>query len=309
MNWHHALLKTGVTTFLIAVLSAAPIGTAIAQQKNTGSTSASGTGNGKFELTIDNIMRGPGLVGNEPRAVHWSPDSQRIYFQWKQAGEPREKDFDTYVVNRDGSGLKKLTEEEAKNGPPNFGELSKDKKLTLFVEEGDVFLYDNVANQRRRITSTMDAETNSHFTRDQKHIYFTRANNLYVMSLESGSLVQLTDITTGGATPAPAVAGGGFGFGQGQGRGQGGGQRAQTSEAGPPRGTDSQEYLKKEERDLLDVVKRRAEKREQDDAKRKREHPRKPFQLGARQAAVNLQLSPDEKSVMATVNEQGDGAK
>ena len=57
---------------------------ASAQKTSVSETVASGA-NGKFELTIDNIMRGPGLVGNEPRAVHWSPDSQRIYFQWKEA--------------------------------------------------------------------------------------------------------------------------------------------------------------------------------------------------------------------------------
>src|SRR6185295_19534520 len=171
------------------------------------------------------------------------------------------------------------------------------------TDSGDLFLYDNVANQRRQITATTDAETNAHFTRDQKHIYFTRANNLYVMSLETGSLVQMTEITTGGATPTPAPVAGG-----GRGQGQGVGQRAQTDSA-QQKGTDSQEYLKKEERDLLDVIKRRAEKREQDEEKRKREHPRKPFALGARQTAVNLQLSPDEKSVIVTVNEQGDGSK
>src|SRR6185295_10410823 len=197
---------------LTVLFSAAQVAPALAQQKSSSSPTGGGAANGKFELTIDSIMRGSGLVGNEPRAVHWSPDSQRIYFQWKQASEPREKDFDTYVVNRDGSGLKKLTEEEAKNAPPLGGEVSKDKKLTLFADNGDLFLYDNVANQRRQITATTEAETNAHFTRDQKHIYFTRANNLYVMSLETGSLVQMTEITTGGAAPTPTpVAGGGRG--------------------------------------------------------------------------------------------------
>lgn len=305
MNKRHALWKTSVVLLMTAVLFTVQALPAIAQQKGPGPASST---NGKFALTIDNIMRGSELIGYEPRAVHWSPDSQRVYFQWKQASEPREKDYDTYVVNRDGSGLKKLTEEEAKAGPPLFGEVSKDKKMTVFVDSGDVFIYDNVANQRRQITATSEAETNAHFTRDQKHIYFTRANNLYVMSLETGSLVQMTEITSGGAAPSPApIAGGGGGFGRGQ--GQGGGQRAQTGEAAQQRGTESQEYLKKEERDLLDVIKRRAEKRQQDEEKRKREHPRKPFQLAARQSAVNLQLSPDEKSVIVTVNEQGEGSK
>ena len=310
MNKRHTLWKRSVVLSLTVVFIGSQVASAIAQQKGASSTPANGGGsaNGKFELTIDNIMRGPALVGNEPRAVHWSPDSQHIYFQWKQASEPREKDFDTYVVNRDGSGLRKLSEEEAKNAPPIFGEVSKDKKMTVFVDDGDVFIYDNVANQRRRITTTTEAETNARFTRDQKHIYFTRANNLYVMSLESGSLVQMTDITAGGAAPtATPVAGGGFG--QGQGRGQVAVQRAQGDASAQQKGTDSQEYLKKEERDLLDVIKRRAEKREQDEEKRKRDHPRKPFQLGARQNAVNLQLAPDEKSVIATVVDAGEGVK
>jgi dipeptidyl aminopeptidase/acylaminoacyl peptidase len=309
MVFPRVLCKRLVAVSLMSLFAASQIASAMPLQKGSSpSPSPSGSANGKFDLTIDNIMRGPGLVGNEPRGVHWSPDSQHIYFQWKDAGEPREKDFDTYVVNRDGSGLKKLTEEEAKNVPPINGEVSRDKKFTLFVDNGDVFIYDNLANQRRQITATTETETNAHFTRDQKRIYFTRAGNLYVMSLETGSLVQMTEITSGGAAPVQA-AGAGAGFGQGQGRGQGGGQRAQGADASQQKGTDSQEYLKKEERDLLDVVKRRAEKREQDEEKRKRERPRKPFQLAARQAAVNLQLAPDEKSVFVTVNEQGEGAK
>src|SRR5713226_7761294 len=240
MNTSRTLWKRRVVLFLSGILITAQIAPAIAQQRAAGN---GGEANGKFALTIDSIMRGFELVGYEPRAVHWSPDSQRVYFQWKQANEPREKDFDTYIVNRDGSGLRKLTEEEAKNAPPLGGEVSKDKKLTVFVEDGDVFIYDNAANQRRRITSTTDAESNAHFTRDQKHIYFTRANNLYVMSLETGSLVQVIDITTGGAAPAQQPVAGGGGFGRGQ--GQGGGQRAQ-NDSTQQKGTDSQEYLKKE---------------------------------------------------------------
>ena len=57
----------------------------------------------KFALTIDNIMRGPGLYGYEPNGVRWSGDSQKIYFQWKQASDPIDHPMDTYVVNRDGS--------------------------------------------------------------------------------------------------------------------------------------------------------------------------------------------------------------
>src|SRR5216110_1520636 len=186
-----------------------------------------------FELTVDSIMRGPRLVGYPPTGVYWSQDSQRIYFRWKQADEPRLKETSLYVVNRDGTGLRRLSDDEAKQAPPANGELSKDRTMTVFTDEGDVFIYDHAKNQRRQSTRTVDAETGAHFTFDQKHIYFTRLSNLYVMALDGGSLEQLTDIRVGGAGVTPTAAGG-----------AGGAQRQGGSET-QQRGTDSQEYLKK----------------------------------------------------------------
>jgi hypothetical protein len=236
----------------------------------------------RFEVTVDSIMRGPRLVGYPPTGVYWSQDSQRVYFRWKQADEPRLKEPSLYVVNRNGSGLRRLTDDEAKQAPPANGELSKDKTMTVYADDGDIFIYDHAKGTRRQITRTVDAETNPHFTFDQKHIYFTRLSNLYVMALDSGSLDQLTDIRPGG--------------------GAGGGST-------PPKGTDSQEYLKREERALLDAVRERAEQREDQEKKRKEHEKRKPFNLPAGQNAVALALSPDGQNVIATISEPGAGSK
>src|SRR5262249_24300670 len=237
-----------------------------------------------LELTVDSIMRGPRLVGYPPNGVYWSQDSQRVYFRWKQADEPRLKEMSLYVVNRDGKGLRRLSDDEARQAPPANGELSKDKTMTVFTDDGDVFIYDHGKGSRRQITRTVDAETNPHFTFDQKRIYFTRLNNLYVMSLDGGSLEQLTDIRIGGggagASPSPT-----------------------------PRGTDSQEYLKKEERTLIDAVRERAEQREEQEKKRKEREKRKSFSIPTGQNVVNLNLSPSGKDVIATVTEPGTGSK
>ncbi|MCI0489606.1 MAG: prolyl oligopeptidase family serine peptidase [Blastocatellia bacterium] len=283
MNDFKALCKRSAFFFLIAVLAAGQFAQATAAQKPSSKPSESAAK--RFDLTIDNIMRGTELTGYGPRAVRWAADSQRIYFQWKQANEPRDADFDTYTVNRDGTGLRKLSEQEAENAPPTGGEQSKDKKLTLFGDEGDLFLYDHAAGRRRQITSTTDRESNPRFTKDQRRIYFTNSNNLFMMSLDSGSITQMTDIRMPG----------------------GGAQAERRGEE--RRGTESQEYLKKEERELIEAVKRRAERRQQDEEKRKRENPRKPFQLKPRQRVASLQLSPDEKYVIASVVEQEEGAK
>ncbi|MFL6213717.1 MAG: alpha/beta fold hydrolase [Blastocatellia bacterium] len=263
--------------------------------------------NQKFALTIDNIMRGPALVGYEQTSVRWSADSQRLYFQWKQYTETREKDADTYVVNRDGSGLRKLSEEEARQTPPINGDRSRDKTQTVFVENGDVFLYDHASGRRRQITATTDVEANARFTRDGKHVAFTRGGNLFVMALDAGVLAQMTDIRLAGQAASGPHTGSGGQFGGGQLGGQAGGR--QQSAAAQQRGTESQEVLKKDERELLDVVKRRAEKREADEARRKREERLKPFNLAPRQSVAGLQLSPDEKYVIASIIESADGAK
>jgi dipeptidyl aminopeptidase/acylaminoacyl peptidase len=235
----------------------------------------------KFDLTVDSIMRGPRLVGYPPSGVYWSQDSQRIYFRWKQPDEPRLKEMSLYVVNRDGTGLRRLSDDEAKQAPPANGDLSKDKSMTVFTEDGDIFIYDHAKNARRQITKTVDAETNPHFTFDQKHIYFTRQNNLYVMALDGGSLEQLTDIRIGpGASPSPT-----------------------------PKGTESQEYIKKEERALLDAVRERAEQREEQEKKRKEREKRKPFNIPTGQNVINLNLSPDGNYVITTISEPGSGSK
>ena len=252
----------------------------------------------RFALTIDNIMRGPGLVGYEPAQVRWSGDSERIYFQWKQSTDKQDAPLDTYVVNRDGSGLRKLSDEEAQLAPPLPGDSTPDKRLTVYARDGDIFIYDNSTGATRQITKTADAESNPHFLRDGKRIYFTRANNLYALSLETGALVQMTNIAAAAAsgTPAAPAATGG--------RGGRGGPAAATAE-GEPKGTDSQEYLKKEQKDLLEAVRERAARRQEEEDKRKRDNPRKAFTLQARQSVASLQLTPDEKFIVAEVAEDG----
>jgi hypothetical protein len=211
----------------------------------------------KFALTIDNIMRGPGLVGYEPAQVRWSGDGARIFFEWKQAPQKEDAPMDSYVVNRDGSALRKLSDEEAKTAPPAAGEPSLDRSRIVYARDGDLFVYDNTTGGTRQLTKTTDVESSPRFLRDGKRIAFTRANNLYVLSLEDGSLVQMTDIRTEAApAAAPAAAGG---------RGGRGGAAPPTAAGAPPRGTDSQEFLKKEEKDLIEAIRERAARREEEE--------------------------------------------
>ena len=256
----------------------------------------------KFELTVDSIMRGPDLVGHPPTAVNWSQDGRRLFFRWKRADEPRLKEPDAYVVERDGTGLRKLTEDEAlRIVPPAGGELSKDKTLTVFTEDGDVYLYDHAKGERRRVTRTVEAETNARFAADQKRVYFTRQNNLYAMSLDGGSLEQLTDIRV-------PVAGGAVG-GASASTSSSGGVQLSASVAGRAGASESQDVLRKEERQLLEAVRERAEQREAQEKRRRERDRRRPFMLPQGQAVTSLTLAPDGARVVAVVGEPATGSK
>jgi len=235
----------------------------------------------KFALTIDNIMRGPQLYGYEPSGVRWSGDGARIYFQWKQAGDPRIKPADTYVVGRDGSGLRKLSDSEARLAPPDAGSSTRDRTRTVYSRDGDIWLFDAASGETRQITKTEDIESNPHFTQDEKSIAFTRGNNLYAIALDGGATEELTDILPAGSPPP----------------------------ADEEKRTASQEALKKDEKDLFEAIRERAAEREEQEAKRKREHPRKPFILQAGQTVASLQLTPDRKYAIAGIQEPGKDAK
>ena len=88
--------------------------------------------NGRFELTVDSIMRGPDLVGYPPTGLRWAADSQTFYFDWRKPGEEKAS---TYAVGRAGGAPRKLSEEEAKTIPPAAGgRWDKARRRVLFVD-------------------------------------------------------------------------------------------------------------------------------------------------------------------------------
>ena len=233
----------------------------------------------KFPLTIDNIMRGPQLYGYPPQDVRWSGDSQRIYFQWKQASETFDKPADTWMLPRESGSPVKLSDEDAKTAPPVSGDTTRDRKRTVYVRDGDIFLYDFTTDKARQLTKTTDTEKDAHFTQDEKRVAFTRSDNLYVLDLTNGQIEQFTDI-----------------------------KKAPTPPDKPAPGS-SQEFLQKQEKELLTAVRDRVRLKEDEETKKKRDNPRKAFELAERQTVQHLALCPGEKCVIALIEEGAKGDK
>src|SRR5207302_10989144 len=153
--------------------------------------------NGRLELTVDSIMRGPKLVGYPQTGLRWAGDSSCLYFEWRRPGDD---EASTWVVDRDGGNPRKLTDAERRNAPPATGVWDAAHRRVLFVDEGDIVLIDSVTNSRRNITRTTGDESNPRWARHETAVTFVRDNNLFVVPLdnvdrgESGELVQLTDV-------------------------------------------------------------------------------------------------------------------
>ncbi len=248
------------------------------RQRPTGQKAAAGQdppASGRFELTVDSIMRGPDLVGYPPTALRWSADSQKLFFEWRKPGE---KEASTYVVGRDGGDPRKLSDDEAKSVPPANGRWDKAHRRVLFVDGGDVVLVDSARGTRRQITRTTGAESNPRWARTTPSVTYVRDGNLFIVPLDSsdsGIVTQLTDV-------APKKT--------------------------EPRLTDSQKFLRDEEEKLIEYVRTQKEQKKKDEEKAKKD--KLPvFELQDRQSAVDLMLSPDDAHVFIVVAERPTGAK
>jgi len=230
-------------------------------------------------LSIDLIMQGPQFYGYVPQDVRWSGDGERVYFGWKQTTDTNDKPFDTWVLPRAAGAPRKLSEEEAKQAPPTSGDTTRDRSKTVFARGGDLFLYDYSNDKVTQLTKTSDVESDPHFTQDEGRVAFTRGGNLYVLPLGAGPIEQLTAIGSGREEPKA------------------------------PDPKTSQGTLQIQERTLLSAVRERAQRREENEAKQKRDNPRQSFKLEDKQTLQRLQLCPDEKCVLALVEDGAKGAK
>src|SRR6185436_4145510 len=193
-----------------------------------------------FELTVDSIMRGPGLVGYPPSALRWSGDSERLYFEWRPRGEDEPA---TWEVARSCLGAapapavkscepRRLTDDERRLAPPAGSEWDPSRRRAVGVVDGDVVLVDTVARTRTLITRTAAAEAHARWSDGGRAVTFVRDGGLYRVWIERGP-------DPAGAAPASTAF-------------------EQLTDAGPPKPrpatTDSQQFLKAEEAKLLDVV-------------------------------------------------------
>jgi dipeptidyl aminopeptidase/acylaminoacyl peptidase len=264
-------------------------------------------------LTVDSIMRGPKLVGSAPTNVRWSKDSSKIYFSWQKAADDHAT---PYVVNRDGTGLAAFT---GSSDAQVAGRFDRARRRVLVAENGDVAIVDVPSGVRHLITHTAAIESNPRWARHDTAVTFMRDGNLFLVPLAASdgpAVTQLTDVVPAAdaattAADGPRAGGGGRG-----GRGGQAGQGAQSSQAAAAL-TDSQRLLQQENQKLIQYLQQQQQTGQRGGGRGGRGDagdgtgaPPAPIarvQLGPRQSVLDLELSGDEHTVWALVNERPEG--
>jgi len=258
-------------------------------------------------LTVDSIMRGPKLIGAAPTGVRWAKDSSKVYFNWQKPDDTRAS---TYAINRDGSGLRKLNDDEARTlDVQPAGRFDRARRRVLAAENGDVVLYDLSTGARRLITRTSAIESAPRWARSDTAVTFIRDGNLFMVSLAASddtAFVQLTDVVTAEPLASAPAAGRGANAGRAGGRGGAAGtQSADAAQTGSE--TAAQRLLREEQLQLIEHLRRDAEPGPGRGGRGA--PPSTPIarvQLAPRQTLADLELSSDERYIWIGVLERPD---
>jgi dipeptidyl-peptidase-4 len=163
-------------------------------------------------LTLERIFSDPSLSGKAPVKLTFSPDGSRVtYLQGKKEDYNR---YDLWEYNLKDqtnrllvdsntifSGTETLSDEEKarRERMRVFGKgimeytWSKDGKALLFPVNGDIYYYDLVTKESKKITDTPEFETDAKISPKGNFVSYIRAQNLYVQNLKTGKEIQLTN--------------------------------------------------------------------------------------------------------------------
>lgn len=249
-----------------------------------GSAHAQQTG---FELTVDNIMRGPEHVGESPSGVRWSDDGAFVYFRWKPGGRPWHETPALYRVSADGGTPERLSDDAADSLGAILasGDLSDDREARVVAYRGDLFIIDRRSGAMRQLTDTRDEESSPVFARDGRTVYFLRelsgVSNIYALDLAGGTLRQLTDVRSGPKPPEPAEAEGQRGF------------------------------LERQQAELFAHVRRARAEREETEARREARAARElqPIYLGRAERLRTLSVEPGGSYAVIVAGKQAEDAR
>ncbi len=163
-------------------------------------------------LDLPRLFAEPALSGTAPKALAYAPDGKRITYLKGKVNDANRLDLWQYelatgkhsvLVDSDTlfSGTETLSDEEKArrerlrlfaSGIVSY-QWSKDGQALLFPLNGDLYHYQLGSNKARKLTDTEAFETDAQISPTGRFVSFVRDQNIYVIDLNSGKEIQLTN--------------------------------------------------------------------------------------------------------------------
>ncbi len=162
------------------------------------------------ELTIRQIMQGPGIVGTAPSNPRFSADGGAVFFEWNDpakldslnATDPEnaydhyldlEHEAGTYRLDIASKRVEKLARAVADTTAPDEFAWDRAHQRRAEIRTGDLYFVDMASRRTRRITQTAAVERSVQISSDGTTVYFRRDNDLFAMPWSGAPLRQLTN--------------------------------------------------------------------------------------------------------------------
>ena len=230
------------------------------------------------QLNVDKIMQDQKWIGTSPSNILWNYDSRSIYFLWNPEKHISDS---TYNYSLPENKITKATfkQEQLAEGIAQ-GSYNHVRTAIAFIYDNDVYFLIITTGKIIRVTQTEQHKYNIAFANNDSDVIYTAANNLYAWNTKNGLTKQLTNFVTD-AAPSPLN-----------------------------KGTQQQQWLKKEALQTSSVIKRRSDKA--DSAKafldNNKEKDLRKIYIGDKDIQ-QLNISPDERFVTYSLYEKNDDAK
>jgi dipeptidyl aminopeptidase/acylaminoacyl peptidase len=143
------------------------------------------------KLTVEKIMQDPKWIGTSPSRPYWSADSKYLFFRWNPDKAPSDSIY--YITREDRTPRKATYSLLESTFPENRVRYNRIRTSYTFSRDGDIFLADARTGKEKKITQTMDDETNPVFSFQDTRIVYTRNGNLYSFTISTGLTEQLSN--------------------------------------------------------------------------------------------------------------------
>ncbi len=142
-------------------------------------------------ISLEQIMADPDWFGRAPESWYWGDDSNTVYYQQKQLGNPLRDLFVVKLAKNDQVSQVNLSEKH--RAADRNAVLNQARSHEVYTFNGDIFVKEVKSKKVKQLTFTSGHEYNAMFLTNGEVAYRT-ANIFYAHNIETGQIRELVNL-------------------------------------------------------------------------------------------------------------------